>query len=59
MDESEKVNRLACLYGVDKDEAKRFVRMWEEMKLIDRDEAEEDRVAHAREMSKPKETNRG
>lgn len=54
MIEDEKVSRLVCSTGVDDQEATAFVRLWEAMKEVDREEAEERRVEHAREMSRPR-----
>ena len=54
MTEDEKVSRLVGLTDVDEQEATAFVRLWEAMKEIDREETEERRVEHAREMTKPR-----
>lgn len=62
MDDDEAVSRLTCLYVdggvgdgfVTEPQARTFLAMWREMQNIDREIAEEQRVAHAREMSQGK-----
>jgi hypothetical protein len=52
MDEEEKIGRLQWNGGASSpEEAKRFMRLYYEMQDIDRDETEERRIVHAREMS--------
>ena len=53
MQTEEKIERLMLL-GYSEEMSTMFFWMYEEMKLIDSEEAEEQRVEHAREMSKPK-----
>jgi hypothetical protein len=51
MTEEEKADALRCRTSLGEKEARLFTRLWEAMKDIDREEAEEDRVEHARRMS--------
>ena len=54
MDEDEKISRLTCIWSdgeISLVEARRFMRLYYKMQDIDREETEERRVAHAREMS--------
>jgi hypothetical protein len=50
MDDEEKIARLLAI-GASEDRARWFLRMWEAMKEIEREEAEEERVAHATQQS--------
>ena len=55
MDEDQKAEALIQSgVQISKAGALRFVELWEAMKRIDRAEAEEERVAHARAMSQPR-----
>jgi hypothetical protein len=60
VDKDDIIGRLTCLWLVrsdrqpTRDEAEAFLAMWYEMQNVDREIAEQERVKHAREMSKPR-----
>lgn len=60
MTDEEKIARLTALYVSEGDrlttteEAETFLVLYREMQTIDREEAEDAKVQHARDMSRPK-----